>query len=106
MLTVAQLVFGLLSSIGPIGKIIGYIAAGSILAFTVFSIISFVSMQSVRLSERVCGTKRGTRYYVVGILLLLLSVFEMITNFRFADVLMLLYAGTLIIGGSAFRKKQ
>ena len=106
MLMLMNFLFSFLSGLGLIGKIVGYIVVSGILAWTVFTLFSSAPMLTVRLSDRVSKTRRGTRYIFIGSVMCLLAIYDMLAGFRIADLLAILYAVALLIGGCGIRKNS
>lgn len=106
MVIIGKFLLGVVDGAGLIGKIVAVFFGGSVLIGMFYFLISTAVYLTVKFSDAVRESLRGTRYIVAGILVILLSVFEMITAFRPTDVLMLIYAAALVIVGFSKRKEK
>ena len=107
VLSIAAYLFGLIDTLNMFLRILIYIIGGSTLLTLIFFPIHYGSILTVSASEAIKESKKGTRYILFGIIMLVWSLFGIFYGiakgtFHAGYIMMCIYYIMIIITGKQF----
>lgn len=97
-------IWGLYDQLSPFLKIIVIIIGGTFVFGLAVAPVYYGSILTLTWCEKISESKKGTRYTVMGIFILLCCVLEAVTDFHARDIPIGIYGIVLMVFGANTRK--
>lgn len=105
-MTLLAYIAGLYYQLSAFFKLIVIIVGGSFILGLALAPLWYGIPLTYSASEAVCPSKRGDRYVIMGVLILVSCVLEIISNFAIRYILIAIYGIALIICGRSHTKNN